>query len=106
MVLAVSYALNAQQQTPSEREGGRRIGASPSQKRLAEITEMIHTASLFHDDVIDKVIDDGEYLIASRRETHNALCFTLQLLVFQHTIKEAYFGFALKFECTIVNCNC
>jgi geranylgeranyl pyrophosphate synthase len=28
---------------------------SPSQRRLAEITEMIHTASLFHDDVIDKV---------------------------------------------------
>merc|ERR1712038_636644 len=25
-----------------------------SQKRLAEISEMIHTASLFHDDVIDK----------------------------------------------------
>ncbi|KAJ9062666.1 coq1 putative hexaprenyl diphosphate synthase [Entomophthora muscae] len=25
----------------------------PSQRRLAEITEMIHTASLFHDDVID-----------------------------------------------------
>ena len=25
-----------------------------SQKRLAEITEMIHTASLFHDDVIDE----------------------------------------------------
>ena len=24
------------------------------QRRLAEITEMIHTASLFHDDVIDK----------------------------------------------------
>ena len=30
--------------------------ATPQQKRLAEITEMIHTASLFHDDVIDKVI--------------------------------------------------
>ena len=29
--------------------------ATPHQKRLAEITEMIHTASLFHDDVIDKV---------------------------------------------------
>lgn len=29
--------------------------ATPQQKRLAEITEMIHTASLFHDDVIDKV---------------------------------------------------
>ena len=41
MVLAVAYALN----------GG---NALASQKRLAEITEMIHTASLFHDDVIDK----------------------------------------------------
>lgn len=29
-------------------------GPLPSQKRLAEITEMIHTASLFHDDVIDE----------------------------------------------------
>ena len=49
MVLAVSYALNM--------AGGRRSGASlasPQQRRLAEITEMIHTASLFHDDVIDK----------------------------------------------------
>lgn len=65
MVLAVSYALNAQQQTPSEREAGRRVGASPSQKRLAEITEMIHTASLFHDDVIDKVIHGICYLKTS-----------------------------------------
>jgi solanesyl diphosphate synthase len=46
MVLAVSYALSAQD--------GRKSGACPKQKRLAEITEMIHTASLFHDDVIDK----------------------------------------------------
>lgn len=29
-------------------------GPLPSQRRLAEITEMIHTASLFHDDVIDE----------------------------------------------------
>ncbi|TPX30836.1 hypothetical protein SmJEL517_g05701 [Synchytrium microbalum] len=28
-------------------------GITPSQRRLAEITEMIHTASLLHDDVID-----------------------------------------------------
>jgi geranylgeranyl pyrophosphate synthase len=47
MVLAVSYALNAQT--------SKGMSASPAQKRLAEITEMIHTASLFHDDVIDKV---------------------------------------------------
>ena len=30
------------------------LTASPRQKRLAEIVELIHTASLFHDDVIDK----------------------------------------------------
>jgi geranylgeranyl pyrophosphate synthase len=56
MVLAVSYALNAQLQSSSDREDGRRGAASPSQRRLAEITEMIHTASLFHDDVLDKVL--------------------------------------------------
>jgi geranylgeranyl pyrophosphate synthase len=62
MVLAVSYALNAQVETGSGSNSaaphglqGRGLVASPSQKRLAEITEMIHTASLFHDDVIDKV---------------------------------------------------
>ena len=88
MVLAVSYALNAQQQTPSGREGGRRIGASPSQKRLAEITEMIHTASLFHDDVIDKVIDEKEYFVVRGRKTLNARCFTVQLFLFH--------GFAKK----------
>lgn len=49
MVLAISYALSSQ--------GNKGIAsATLSQRRLAEITEMIHTASLFHDDVIDKVI--------------------------------------------------
>lgn len=62
MVLAVSYALNAQSVNPSHDNSCRdsnliaeTMYATPSQKRLAEITEMIHTASLFHDDVIDKV---------------------------------------------------
>eukprot|EP01038_Epipyxis_sp_PR26KG_P012172 gene12172-16300_t len=75
MVLAVSYALNGQQlsntnindkklEEDTNESSGDDINkssivppmqfASPSQKRLAEITEMIHTASLFHDDVIDK----------------------------------------------------
>lgn len=85
MVLAISYALNSQKllkQSTSQVNGVRELDSScirtdsrestnkqstytidddvelfatPSQKRLAEITEMIHTASLFHDDVIDKV---------------------------------------------------
>lgn len=46
MVLGISYALSAQR--------GSNMGATPSDRRIAEITEMIHTASLFHDDVIDK----------------------------------------------------
>ena len=53
MVLAVSYALN--KSLDSNINETSYEFASPSQKRLAEITEMIHTASLFHDDVIDKV---------------------------------------------------
>lgn len=49
MVLLMSYALNT---IPGS--DVLPLQASPKQKRLAEITEMIHTASLFHDDVIDK----------------------------------------------------
>jgi hexaprenyl-diphosphate synthase len=51
MVMAVSYALNAQTSYKRKAED-----VFPLQKRLAEIVEMIHTASLFHDDVIDKAI--------------------------------------------------
>jgi geranylgeranyl pyrophosphate synthase len=80
MVLALSYALNVIKPTdvllPNSFEAEscevpslltinnlttsvpetmkRQLFASPLQRRLAEITEMIHTASLFHDDVIDK----------------------------------------------------
>jgi geranylgeranyl pyrophosphate synthase len=67
MVLAISYALGAGKTNHIQIEGSYKnltpdstyeycqsLVASPSQKRLAEITEMIHTASLFHDDVIDK----------------------------------------------------
>ena len=41
--------------TPSNSSTGMPDGSGilPSQKRLAEITELIHTASLLHDDVID-----------------------------------------------------
>ncbi|PFH63262.1 hypothetical protein XA68_15896 [Ophiocordyceps unilateralis] len=34
-------------------DGGPSLDILPSQRRLAEITELIHTASLLHDDVID-----------------------------------------------------
>lgn len=62
MVLAMSYALNGQMTEDrsvaptsiSETLVEKGMFASILQKRLAEITEMIHTASLFHDDVIDK----------------------------------------------------
>ena len=67
MVLLMSYALNCSQSS----EDVQSLYATPSQKRLAEITEMIHTASLFHDDVIDKVrpntiLSLSEYLIHSK----------------------------------------
>lgn len=52
MVLAISYALNTQHE--DKRKSSDSLYALPTQRRLAEITEMIHTASLFHDDVIDK----------------------------------------------------
>jgi geranylgeranyl pyrophosphate synthase len=65
MVLAMSYAIQAHNNSIFNKNSSSNnsnsnnpsklvIKASPSQKRLAEITEMIHTASLFHDDVIDK----------------------------------------------------
>jgi len=64
MVLLISKALNGESDILLQLHLRSRYslffanvgGISPSQKRLAEITEMIHTASLFHDDVIDKVI--------------------------------------------------
>lgn len=51
MVMAVSHALNAQRSYKRNPEEVILL-----QKRLAEIVEMIHTASLFHDDVIDKAL--------------------------------------------------
>lgn len=57
MVLAVSYALNGISVSENKAQNNSAVVpfATLSQKRLAEITEMIHSASLFHDDVIDKV---------------------------------------------------
>jgi geranylgeranyl pyrophosphate synthase len=67
MVLGVSYALNNHLMLSSTDEKLANevpaAVATPAQKRLAEITEMIHTASLFHDDVIDKVLLTSSYLI-------------------------------------------
>mmetsp|Transcript_3039 Transcript_3039/g.6402 ORF Transcript_3039/g.6402 Transcript_3039/m.6402 type:complete len:438 (+) Transcript_3039:156-1469(+) len=60
MVILMSYALNPNQPplpTPDAdvlRQPTMEGGLLETQRRLAEITEMIHTASLFHDDVIDK----------------------------------------------------
>lgn len=65
MVLLMAYAANANRvagtsvgssvaQTPEEAQAAADTGVFSAQRRLAEITEMIHTASLFHDDVIDK----------------------------------------------------
>ena len=58
MVILMSYALNPNQPplpTPDAdvlRQPTMEGGLLETQRRLAEITEMIHTASLFHDDVI------------------------------------------------------
>jgi len=46
MVMLMSHALNSNSDKSSKE-------ILDSQRRLSEITEMIHTASLFHDDVID-----------------------------------------------------
>jgi geranylgeranyl pyrophosphate synthase len=65
MILGVAYALNSQVNKQPRLDaaavneatdplGPYGQGCSPAQKRMAEIAEMIHTASLFHDDVIDK----------------------------------------------------
>jgi len=60
MVLLVARAAAAHAPRSGSSMNGHHAAESespaplPSQKRLAEITEMIHTASLFHDDVIDE----------------------------------------------------
>jgi hexaprenyl-diphosphate synthase len=48
-----SSSSSSQSQTPAESIEATLPGVNPSQRRLAEITETIHTASLLHDDVID-----------------------------------------------------
>merc|ERR1719223_178031 len=60
MVLLLSHAMNAHQSKASNGSSilksgyHQRSDLFDAQRRLAEIAEMIHTASLFHDDVIDK----------------------------------------------------
>ncbi|CAN0033214.1 unnamed protein product [Pylaiella littoralis] len=57
MVILMSQACNSHAQQLRSTGGGIDQGTqmqNPLQLRLAEITEMIHAASLFHDDVIDE----------------------------------------------------
>ncbi len=53
MILLVSRATNIDGGLKSGAENAMDMGVTNSQIRLAEVTEMIHTASLLHDDVID-----------------------------------------------------
>lgn len=55
MIMLLSRALStcASNETPSASSTQQQQDLLRSQRRLAEISEMIHTASLFHDDVID-----------------------------------------------------
>ena len=59
MILLLSHAMSFHQRKHSDinvlHDGyGQRNDLYDAQRRLAEISEMIHTASLFHDDVIDE----------------------------------------------------
>ncbi|KAK3346826.1 isoprenoid synthase domain-containing protein [Lasiosphaeria hispida] len=52
--LSILSDFNPSASTPAEHDGSTTDpDILPSQRRLAEITELIHTASLLHDDVID-----------------------------------------------------
>ena len=53
MVLLLSRAMELHAHNEESSANGRRPDLFQAQRRLAEISEMIHTASLFHDDVID-----------------------------------------------------
>ena len=51
--IMIDVPLNEQDPVPFQSANSDEYKVLPSQRRLAEITEMIHTASLLHDDVID-----------------------------------------------------
>ena len=54
MVLLLSKALLCHAQESNDLSIQQRTDLADAQRRLAEISELIHTASLFHDDVIDE----------------------------------------------------
>lgn len=106
MVLAVSYALKAHSRlskaiSPSKSDVYDATSeewmdcASPSQIRLAEIVEMIHTASLFHDDVIDKVRSKS-FALSTCQFSHS----TIDLSYFRPQLEEIHL---LSIKCLETN---
>jgi solanesyl diphosphate synthase len=65
VVLLISHALNTPAPTPLDKPVN--TSSKPGQLQLAEIVEMIHTASLVHDDVIDDALTRRDMPSANAR---------------------------------------
>ena len=106
MVLLMSIASNHHHRTVTEMAGAHPDQPTPeledcrslsSQRRLAEITEMIHTASLFHDDVIDKA--DARRGVPSANRAYGD---KLAILAGDFLLARASIALARLRNCTVV----